>query len=222
MQTVVLFFVLMLMCPSIVDAQLSRHRRHADTGTHSVNRHADTSIILWHKQVMRELNLAISTNKPLLSLADSNNKVSTLGDVLYKMVVSGKAGTWLWDTAQPHALQHDPVVIPADELIHLKSSTTKYAIREVWKFDREQGQMLVDILWIAPEDPATGRPLFWIKYADVEGEFCRYSLMAKDEPRPVNLQHFFAARMFSSRITWVENVNFATGKNGSTMESWMY
>jgi gliding motility associated protien GldN len=93
------------------------------------------------------------------------------------------------------------------------SSITKYRIKEDWIFDRNEGQMVVRIVGIAPVkdivvdgDYRGSQPLFWLYYPDIRGLLAQYEVFNPlNDVARYTWDEFFESRQFSSRITKVSN-----------------
>jgi len=107
---------------------------------------------------------------------------------------------------------------------------TKYRIKEDWIFDRNQGQMVVRIIGLAPVKDIIGddgvyrgsQAMFWLFYPDIRGLLAQYEVYnpANDVDR-YTWDEFFESRQFSSKITKVSSpfVNQQFKDNMSPMES---
>lgn len=93
------------------------------------------------------------------------------------------------------------------------SSITKYRIKEDWIFDRNQGQMVVRIVGLAPVkdivvdgDYRGSQALFWLYYPDIRGLLAQYEVFNPlNDVARYTWDEFFESRQFSSRITKVSN-----------------
>jgi len=91
---------------------------------------------------------------------------------------------------------------------------TKFKIKEDWMFDRNQGQMVVRIVGIAPVQDLYGddgvyrgpQSMFWLYYPDIRGLLANYEVFnPHNDMYRATWDEFFESRMFSSRITKVSN-----------------
>ena len=76
-----------------------------------------------------------------------------------------------------------------------------YGIIEDWIFDKEQGQMVVQIRAIAPM--VQGKPLFWLSYPDIRRYLAQYEVYADEKEARLTWDEYFESRQFSSKITRV-------------------
>ena len=107
---------------------------------------------------------------------------------------------------------------------------TKYRIKEDWIFDRNQGQMVVRIIGLAPVKDIFGddgvyrgsQAMFWLFYPDIRGLLAQYEVYNPlNDVARYTWDEFFESRQFSSRITKVSSpfVNQQFKDNMSPMES---
>ncbi len=78
-----------------------------------------------------------------------------------------------------------------------------YAIIEDWIFDRDQGQMVVHIVALAPM--ANGKALYWLSYPDIRRYIARYQAYNGKVKTGYNWDEYFESRQFASKITRVGN-----------------
>jgi len=94
------------------------------------------------------------------------------------------------------------------------STITKYRMKEDWIFDRNQGQMVVRIVGIAPVKDIYGdggdyrgsQAMFWIYYPACRELLAQYEVFnPQNDVMRYTWDEFFESRQFSSRITKVSN-----------------
>jgi gliding motility associated protien GldN len=90
----------------------------------------------------------------------------------------------------------------------------KYRIKEDWIFDRNQGQMVVRIVGIAPVKDVVGddgvyrgsQAMFWLYYPDIRNLLAQYEVYnPQNDIARYTWDEFFESRQFASKITKVSN-----------------
>ncbi len=197
--------------------------------------------ILWRKIVVREVMLSDSgENAPLLKLTDSLGKHTDICQLFYDMVQDTL--TWKNRSVMDSALLQENILA-----VLRTKKIKKLIILEEWKFSREKGKMLVNILLIGPyvegvvtEDKRyrklnkmfvsgekNNQPLFFMKYQSIGARFEQYSLMLtnKKSLEAMNCYELFESRLFSSRIIFVaDNYDGVLSPllNKSDTDVWVY
>ena len=90
----------------------------------------------------------------------------------------------------------------------------KFRIKEDWIFDRNQGQMVVRIVGIAPIQDVVGedgvyrgsKAMFWLYYPDIRQLLAQYEVYnPQNDIARYTWDEFFESRQFASKITKVSN-----------------
>ncbi len=192
--------------------------------------------ILWKKRVWREIDTREKPNVGFRYTGDENSGGGMFIEILVDAIKRGKIKAYsnfddrftqiLTKESLMEMLIQKPdtqmIVDPItgqEKMVIVNhdfdpSKITKYRLKEDWIFDRNQGQMVVRIVGIAPVIDIVGdagdyrgsKALFWIYYPD-----CRNLLAQYEVFNPMNdiarytWDEFFESRQFSSKITKVSN-----------------
>ncbi|MBL7690100.1 MAG: hypothetical protein JNM41_00785 [Flavipsychrobacter sp.] len=177
--------------------------------------------ILFHKTVWRFLDTVSPVNKCMFSQQSASCR--PLAEVLLAGVSTGAIRAWSADdTMKSVLLSADSVkkLMDAYAVPGLNGNSpvlTGMSLREDWIFDRDTGEMRVDIRSLAPVflSPADGKEkkLFWISFAESAAYLDLHSTMVSVNSNGVTLSwpQYFRSRHFSSRITRMSPSNNPSG-----------
>jgi gliding motility associated protien GldN len=192
--------------------------------------------ILWKKRVWREIDTREKQNVAFRYAGDENSGGGMFIELLIDGIKRGKIKAYnTFDDRFTTILTKEEIMesvagkvdtqvivdpITNQEIVkYLKrdfrpETITKYRVKEDWIFDRNQGQMVVRIVGLAPVidrygDDGTYRgpqALFWLYYPDIRNLLSQYEVFnpANDLAR-YTWDEFFESRQFSSKITKVSN-----------------
>jgi len=192
--------------------------------------------ILWKKRVWREIDTREKQNVAFRYAGDESSGGGMFIEILvdglktgkikgYKQFddrfstllskeeimesVAGKTDTTL--VVDPTTNEEKQMIVHRD---FDPNSIRKYRIKEDWIFDRNQGQMVVRIVGIAPVKDVVGddgvyrgsQAMFWLYYPDIRGLLAQYEVYnpANDISR-YTWDEFFEGRQFASKITKMSN-----------------
>ncbi len=167
--------------------------------------------ILFHKTVWRFLDTVSSVNKCMFSPQSASCR--PLAEVLLAGVSTGAIRAWSTDdTMSSVLLSADSVkkLIAAYSLSGLGGNNpvlTGMSLREDWIFDRDTGEMRVNIRSLAPVflSPADGKEkkLFWISFPESAAYLDLHNTLVSVNSNGVTLSwpQYFRSRRFSSEIT---------------------
>ena len=191
--------------------------------------------ILWKKRVWREIDTREKQNIGFRYTGDENSGGGMFIEILIDAIKRGKVKAYSnFDDRFTQILTKEQLMeqlipkpdttivvdpITGQEMQKIvnhdfdPSTITKYRIKEDWIFDRNQGQMVVRIVGIAPVkdiivdgDYRGSQAIFWLYYPDIRGLLANYEVF-----NPLNdiarytWDEFFESRQFSSKITKVSN-----------------
>jgi gliding motility associated protien GldN len=194
------------------------------------------SDILWKKRVWREIDTREKQNVAFRYAGDEHSGGGMFIEILIDAIKKGKIVAYgTFDDRFTTVLTKeqimekvagkrdtitvlDPITgeeIQQTRITDFKPETiTKYRIKEDWIFDRNQGQMVVRIVGIAPVQDLYGddgvyrgpQSMFWLYYPEIRGILANYEVYnPQNDMYRATWDEFFESRMFSSRITKVSN-----------------
>ncbi len=192
--------------------------------------------ILWKKRVWREIDTREKQNVAFRYAGDENTGGGMFIEILIDALKKGKIKGY--KTFDDHFSQQmskedimettsgtadtTPVVDPVTGVERMvvtqrdfnPEEITKFRIKEDWIFDRNQGQMVVRIVGIAPIKDMYNdqhvyigpKAMFWLYYPDIRGLLASYEVInpANDLAR-YTWDEFFESRQFASKITKMSN-----------------
>jgi gliding motility associated protien GldN len=205
--------------------------------------------ILWKKRVWREIDTREKQNVGFRYTGDENTGGGMFIEILIDAINRGKIKAYSnFDDRFTQTLSKDQLreqLIPKPDTIIVvdpttgqeiqkiinhdfdPSTITKYRIKEDWIFDRNQGQMVVRIVGLAPVkdivvdgDYRGSQALFWLYYPDIRGLLAQYEVFNPlNDVARYTWDEFFESRQFSSRVTKVSNPFGALGTGGSDFKT---
>ncbi len=167
--------------------------------------------VLFHKTVWRFLDTVSPVNKCMFSPQSASCR--PLADVLLAGVSTGAIRAWSADdTLSSVLLSADSVKklmtqFSAPGLSGNSPVLTGMSLREEWTFDRDTGEMRVNIRSLAPVflSPADGKEkkLFWVSFPESAAYLDLHTTLVTVNSNGVSLSwpQYFRSRQFSSRIT---------------------
>lgn len=192
--------------------------------------------ILWKKRVWRELDTREKQNVGFRYAGDEYSGGGMFIEILVDAIKRGKIRAFSnYDDNFTHIITkeqlmeslikkpdtntiEDPVTGQERQVIvqhdFQPESITKYRIKEDWIFDRNQGQMIVRIVGLAPVQDILGdagdyrgsKALFWLYYPEIRGLLAQYEVFNPlNDMARFTWDEFFESRQFSSRITKISN-----------------
>jgi len=192
--------------------------------------------ILWKKRVWREIDTREKQNVAFRYAGDENTGGGMFIEILIDGLKKGKIkGYKTFDDHFSQQMTKDDimettagkvdtqrVIDPVDgsEKIVITprdfnpEEITKYRLKEDWIFDRNQGQMVVRIVGLAPildvyndQHVYLGpKAMFWLYYPDIRGLLAQYEVVnPMNDLARYTWDEFFESRQFSSKITKVSN-----------------
>jgi len=208
--------------------------------------------ILWKKRVWREIDTREKQNVGFRYAGDENTGGGMFIEILIDAIKRGKIKAYkTFDDRFTTYMTKDDIMETIAGKVDTQVITdpvtgtevtkyinhdfdperiTKYRIKEDWIFDRNQGQMVVRIVGLAPIRDIVGddgvyrgsQAMFWLYYPDIRGLLAQYEVF-----NPLNdiarytWDEFFESRQFSSKITKVSSpfVNEKFADHLSPMES---
>ena len=207
--------------------------------------------ILWKKRVWREIDTREKQNVAFRYAGDENSGGGMFIEILIDALKTGKIkGYKTFDdrfTTQmskedimESVAGHTDTITVVDPITNQETikitqrdfdptTIRKYRIKEDWIFDRNQGQMVVRIIGIAPvkdlydENNVYRGPqaMFWFYYPDIRNLLAQYEVYnPQNDIARYTWDEFFESRQFSSKITKVSNpYNTEFKDNLNPMES---
>jgi gliding motility associated protien GldN len=208
--------------------------------------------ILWKKRVWREIDTREKQNVGFRYAGDENSGGGMFIEILIDAIKRGKIKAYsnfddrFVQTITKEQLMEQLIQKPDTQMItdpitgkeEIKiinhdfdpSTITKYRLKEDWIFDRNQGQMVVRIVGLAPVKDIIGdagdyrgsQAIFWLYYPDIRGLLAQYEVFnPQNDVYRYTWDEFFESRQFSSRITKVSNPFGGNGfkDNMNAMES---
>jgi gliding motility associated protien GldN len=192
--------------------------------------------ILWKKRVWREIDTREKQNVAFRYVGDENTGGGMFIEILIDAVKKGKVTAYsTFDDRFTQSLTkdqimekvagktdtvevEDPVSGTVTKQVRVKDfrpeTITKYRIKEDWIFDRNQGQMVVRIVGLAPVLDIYGddgvyrasQAMFWLYYPDIRGLLAQYEVYnPQNDISRQTWDEYFESRQFASRITKVSN-----------------
>jgi gliding motility associated protien GldN len=192
--------------------------------------------ILWRKRVWREIDTREKQNMAFRYAGDENTGggmfIEILIDALKKGKIKGYKGfddrftalmtkeDIMETTAGKSDTQTvtDPITGSESQVVTRSDfnpeEIRKYRIKEDWIFDRNQGQMVVRIVGIAPVKDQYNdshvyigpKVMFWLYYPDIRNLLAQYEVVnPKNDEARESWEEFFETRQFSSKITKISN-----------------
>lgn len=192
--------------------------------------------ILWKKRVWREIDTREKQNVAFRYSGDEHTGGGMFIEILIDNIKRGKIVAYsTFDDRFTTVLTKEqlmeqvagkkdtiPVVDPitgeetlVEKITDFKPETiTKYRIKEDWIFDRNEGQMVVRIVGLAPvrdlydenNQYKGSQAMFWLYYPDIRGMLANYEVFnPQNDMYRSTWDEFFESRMFASRITKVSN-----------------
>jgi len=205
--------------------------------------------VLWSKRVWREIDTREKQNVGFRYTGDEYSGGGMFIEILIDAINRGKIKAYSnFDDRFTSTISKDQLreqLIPKpDTLIIIDPTTgqeiqkiinhdfdpatvTKYRIKEDWIFDRNQGQMVVRIVGIAPVkdivvdgDYRGSQALFWLYYPDIRGLLANYEVFnPQNDVARYTWDEFFESRQFSSKITKVSNpFGTSAGSGGASFK----
>ncbi len=192
--------------------------------------------ILWKKRVWREIDTREKQNVAFRYAGDESSGGGMFIEILvdglktgnikgYKQFddrfttqlskeeimesVAGKTDTTL--VVDPTTNEEKQMIVHRD---FDPNGIRKYRIKEDWIFDRNQGQMVVRIIGIAPVKDVVGddgvyrgsQAMFWLYYPDIRNLLAQYEVYnPQNDIARYTWDEFFESRQFASKITKVSN-----------------
>ncbi len=192
--------------------------------------------ILWKKRVWREIDTREKQNVGFRYAGDESSGGGMFIEILIDAIKRGKIKAYNTfddrfttymtkeDIMESIAGRTDTQVITdpvtgTEVTRYIKhdfnpETITKYRVKEDWIFDRNQGQMVVRIVGIAPVQDVIGddgvyrgsKAMFWLYYPDIRNLLAQYEVF-----NPLNdiarytWDEFFESRQFSSKIIKVSS-----------------
>ncbi len=207
--------------------------------------------ILWKKRVWRELDTREKQNIAFRYAGDENSGGGMFIEILIDALKTGKIkGYKTFDDRFTTLMSKDEIMEsvagktdtitvtnPIDNTEEIKithrdfdpTSIRKFRIKEDWIFDRNQGQMVVRIIGIAPVKDIVGddgvyrgsQAMFWLYYPEIRNLLAQYEVYnAQNDIARYTWDEFFESRQFASKIYKVSNPYGQEFKeNMSPMES---
>jgi gliding motility associated protien GldN len=212
--------------------------------------HIRETDILWKKRVWREINTLEKQNIGFRYSGDEHSGGGMFIEILIDAIKKGKIVAYgTFDDRFTTVLTKEQIMeqvagkvdtetvvdpITGDEIQKTRvtdfkpETITKYRIKEDWIFDRNQGQMVVRIVGLAPVQDKYGddgiyrgsQAMFWLYYPDIRGLLANYEVFnPTNDMFRTTWDEFFESRMFASKITKVSNP-FGTivGANGESFQ----
>ena len=192
--------------------------------------------ILWKKRVWREIDTREKQNVAFRYAGDENTGGGMFIEILIDAIKKGKIPAYKnfddrfttsmtkEDILESVAGKVDTQVVedPVTGTQQIKvinrdfdpTTITKYRIKEDWIFDRNQGQMVVRIVGIAPVKDIYGdagdfrgsQAMFWLYYPSIRELLAQYEVFnPQNDVMRYTWDEFFESRQFASRITKVSN-----------------
>jgi gliding motility associated protien GldN len=192
--------------------------------------------ILWKKRVWREIDTREKQNVGFRYAGDENTGGGMFIEILIDAIKRGKIKAYkAFDDRFTTYMTKDDIMESIAGKVDTQVITdpvtgtevtkyinhdfspetiTKYRLKEDWIFDRNQGQMVVRIIGLAPVRDIIGddgvyrgsQAMFWLYYPDIRGLLAQYEVF-----NPLNdiarytWDEFFESRQFSSKITKVSS-----------------
>jgi len=194
------------------------------------------SDILWKKRVWREIDTREKQNIAFRYTGDEHSGGGMFIEILIDAVKRGKITAYstfddrfttvltkeqlMEQVAGKTDTQQviDPITGEEKSVVRVTDFRpdviTKYRIKEDWIFDRNQGQMVVRIVGLAPVKDVYGddgiyrgpQPMFWLYYPEIRGLLANYEVFnPQNDMARYTWDEFFESRQFSSKITKVSN-----------------
>ena len=192
--------------------------------------------ILWKKRVWREIDTREKQNVAFRYAGDENSGGGMFIEILIDALKTGKIKGYKTfddrfttlmskeDIMESVAGKTDTVMVtnPIDNTEEQKithrdfdpTAIRKFRIKEDWIFDRNQGQMVVRIIGIAPVRDVIGddgtyrgsQAMFWLYYPDIRNLLAQYEVYnPQNDIARYTWDEFFESRQFSSKIYKVSN-----------------
>ncbi|MCF8451254.1 MAG: gliding motility protein GldN [Taibaiella sp.] len=208
------------------------------------------SDILWKKRIWREIDTREKQNVGFRYSGDEHSAGGMFIEILIDAIKKGKIVAY--GTADDRfttiltkeqlmeqvagKVDTETVIDPIDgtevlrtRITDFKPETiTKFRIKEDWIFDRNQGQMVVRIVGLAPVQDKYGddgiyrgsAAMFWLYYPDIRGLLANHEVFnPQNDMFRRTWDEFFETRMFASRITKVSNpFGSIVGANGESFQ----
>lgn len=190
--------------------------------------YSDTEVhgkILFHKTVWRFLDTVSPVNKCMFSPQSASCR--PLAELLLAGVSTGAIRAWSADdTMSSVLLSADSVkklmaVYSVSGLGGNNPVLTGMSLSEDWIFDRDTGEMRVNIRSLAPvfSSPSDGKEkkLFWISFPESAAYLDLHNTLVSVNSNGVTLSwpQYFRSRQFSSRITRMSPSNIPSGAEAS-------
>ena len=193
------------------------------------------SDILWKKRVWREIDTREKQNVAFRYAGDESSGGGMFIEILIDGLKTGKIKGYKFDDRFTQLMSKEDimesvagktdtvmVVNPIDNTEEQKithrdfdpNSIRKYRIKEDWIFDRNQGQMVVRIIGLAPVKDIVGddgvyrgsQAMFWLYYPDIRNLLAQYEVFnPQNDIARYTWDEFFESRQFSSKIYKVSN-----------------
>ncbi len=193
--------------------------------------------ILWKKRIWREIDTREKQNVAFRYSGDEHSGGGMFIEILIDAIKKGKIVAYssmsddrfttiltkeqlMEQVAGKMDTQYIEDPITGEQIMKTRitdfrpETITKYRIKEDWIFDRNQGQMVVRIVGLAPVVDKYGddgiyrgsQSMFWLYYPDIRGLLANYEVFnPQNDMFRATWDEFFESRMFSSRITKVSN-----------------
>jgi len=198
--------------------------------------HIREADILWKKRVWREIDTREKQNVAFRYAGDENSGGGMFIEILIDGLKTGKIkGYKTFDDRFTNQMSKEDImesvagktdtITVTDPITNVETQkiTTrdfdpnnirKFRLKEDWIFDRNQGQMVVRIIGIAPvkdvydENNVYRGPqaMFWLYYPDIRNLLAQYEVFnPQNDVARMTWDEFFESRQFSSKITKVSN-----------------
>jgi len=192
--------------------------------------------ILWKKRVWREIDIREKQNVAFRYAGDENTGGGMFIEILIDALKKGKIKGYktfddhfsaqmtkedIMETTAGKVdtqIVQDPITGVEKTIITPRDfnpeEITKFRLKEDWIFDRNQGQMVVRIVGLAPVVDVyndqhvylASKAMFWLYYPDIRGLLAQYEVVnPMNDLARYTWDEFFESRQFSSKITKVSN-----------------
>ncbi len=192
--------------------------------------------ILWKKRVWREIDVREKQNVAFRYAGDESSGGGMFIEILIDGLKTGRIKGYkqfddrftqvmskedIMESVQGHTDTQvilDPIENKEIQKIIQRdfdpTAIRKFRIKEDWIFDRNQGQMVVRIVGIAPIIDVVGedgvyrgsKAMFWLYYPDIRQLLAQYEVYnAQNDIARYTWDEFFESRQFASKITKVSN-----------------
>ena len=190
--------------------------------------------ILWKKRVWREIDTREKQNVAFRYAGDESSGGGMFIEILVDALKRGKIKGYKFDDRFTTLMSKDDIMESvagkSDTQIVVDPNTQeeqkvvthhdfdpttirKYRVKEDWIFDRNQGQMVVRIVGIAPVQDIEvdgvyrgSKAMFWLYYPEIRNLLAQYEVYnPQNDIARYTWDEFFESRQFASKITKVSN-----------------